>query len=46
MRPETRSFYARAVQRVGPGPSFEIYRNTPMDVPKEKLVTDLYVSIE
>jgi AraC family transcriptional regulator len=31
--------------RVGPGASFEIYRNTPMTVPKEKLVTELYVPI-
>ena len=31
--------------RVGPGASFEIYRNTPMTVPKEQLVTELYVPI-
>ena len=31
--------------RVGPGASFEIYRNTPMTVPKEQLITELYVPI-
>jgi AraC family transcriptional regulator len=29
----------------GPGPSFEIYLNDPTAVPKEALVTDLYMSI-
>ena len=29
----------------GAGPSFEIYRNDPTTVPKEALVTDLYMSI-
>jgi AraC family transcriptional regulator len=32
-------------KRLGHGPSFEIYRNDPTMVPKEALVTDLYVSI-
>ena len=32
-------------KRLGAGPSFEIYRNDPTSVPKEALVTDLYVSI-
>ena len=27
------------------GPSFEIYRNTPMDTPAEKLVTDIYLPV-
>ena len=31
--------------RVGPGASFEIYRNTPMTTPKDQLVTELYISI-
>ena len=32
-------------KRVAEGPSFEIYRNDPTAVPKEALVTDLYLSI-
>jgi len=32
-------------KQLGPGPSFEIYRNDPTTVPKEALVTDLYMSI-
>lgn len=36
----------RSGKRLGPGTSFEIYRNTPMDVPAEKLVTELYIPIE
>jgi len=32
--------------RVASRPSFEVYRNTPMDTPKEQLVTDLYVPVE
>ncbi len=31
--------------RIGEGPSFEIYRNTPMTAPPEELVTELYVPI-
>jgi AraC family transcriptional regulator len=31
--------------RVGTGPSFEVYRNTPAQVPKDQLVTELYVPI-
>ena len=31
--------------RVGEGPSFEVYRNTPLTAPKEKLITELYVPI-
>lgn len=31
--------------RVGVGPTFEIYRNTPAQVPPEKLCTELYVPI-
>jgi len=27
------------------GLSFELYRNTPMDTPKEKLLTELYVAV-
>ena len=29
----------------GRGPSFEVYRNTPMTTPKEKLVTHLYIAV-
>lgn len=32
-------------QRLGDGPSFELYRNTPMQVPKEQLVTELYAPL-
>ena len=32
-------------KRVGSGPSFEIYRNDPAVVPKEALLTDLYMSV-
>ena len=35
----------RSGRRIGEGPSFEIYRNDPTTVPKEALVTDLYLSI-
>ena len=31
--------------RVGPGTSFEIYRNTPADTPKHELRTEMYISI-
>jgi len=31
--------------RIGDGPSFEVYRNTPADVPKDELETELYVSL-
>lgn len=31
--------------RVGDGPSFEIYRNTPANAPAEKLCTELYLPI-
>ena len=31
--------------RMGPGGSFEIYRNTPMDTPVADLVTDLYIAL-
>jgi len=31
--------------RLADGPSYEIYRNTPMDTPKEKLHTDLYIPL-
>jgi len=31
--------------RLGPGVSYEIYRNTPADVPKKDLRTDLFISI-
>jgi AraC family transcriptional regulator len=32
-------------ERVADSPSFEIYRNTPMDTPKEQLRTDVYVPL-
>jgi len=31
--------------RLGPTPSFELYRNTPMDTPKDQLVTEIYAPI-
>lgn len=31
--------------RIGRGATFEIYRNTPMTVPKDQLVTELYMPI-
>ena len=31
--------------RLGPTPSFELYRNTPMDTPKEQLVTEIYAPL-
>ena len=31
--------------RLGPGVSFEIYRNTPGEVPKEQLRTEIYIPI-
>ena len=33
-------------RRVGHGPSFELYRNTPMDTAPAALVTELYLSLE
>ena len=32
-------------ERLGPGTTFEIYLNTPMDVPKEELRTELYIPL-
>jgi AraC family transcriptional regulator len=32
-------------QRMKDGVSYEIYRNTPMTVPKEKLETELYIPL-
>jgi len=32
-------------ERVGESSSYEIYRNTPADVPKSELVTELYVPL-
>jgi AraC family transcriptional regulator len=32
-------------ERIGTGASFELYRNDPMDVPKEQLVTELYIPL-
>ena len=31
--------------RIGPGASYEIYRNDPTKVPKDQLRTDLYIAI-
>lgn len=39
------SWLPRSGHRLGNGPSFEIYRNTPMDTPPEKLRTELYIPI-
>lgn len=33
-------------QRMTDGVSYEIYRNTPMTVPKEKLETELYIPLQ
>jgi AraC family transcriptional regulator len=33
-------------ERIANSPSYEIYRNTPMDTPKEKLRTDLYIPLQ
>lgn len=35
----------RSGYRVGEGPSYERYRNTPADVPEDQLVTELYVPL-
>ena len=32
-------------RRLGPGVSYEIYRNTPMDTPKEKLLTEIRIPL-
>jgi AraC family transcriptional regulator len=32
-------------ERIAEGSSYEVYRNTPADVPKEQLVTELYVPL-
>ncbi len=32
-------------QRLASTPSFELYRNTPMDTPKEQLITELYAPL-
>jgi AraC family transcriptional regulator len=32
-------------ERLGSGTSFEVYVNTPVDVPKEQLKTELYLSL-
>lgn len=32
--------------RIGPGGTFEIYRNSPMTTPPEALITDLYIAIQ
>ena len=36
----------RSGQRLSNGASYEVYRNTPNDVPPEKLVTELYAPLE
>jgi AraC family transcriptional regulator len=36
----------RSGERIKDGVSFEIYRNTPGEVPKEKLRTELYIPLE
>jgi AraC family transcriptional regulator len=36
---------AQSGERMGPGTTFEIYLNTPMDVPKEELRTELYIPL-
>jgi AraC family transcriptional regulator len=36
----------RSGERMKDGVSFEIYRNTPGDVPKEELRTELYIPLE
>lgn len=39
------SWLPESGHRVGSGASFEIYRNTPADTPKEELRTELYVPL-
>ncbi|HEV8549264.1 MAG TPA: GyrI-like domain-containing protein [Polyangiaceae bacterium] len=36
---------SKSGERAGTSPSYEIYRNTPADVPQEKLVTELYLPL-
>jgi len=35
----------RSGERLGPGASYEIYLNNPMEAPKEQLRTELYISL-
>jgi AraC family transcriptional regulator len=37
---------AQSGHRLGPGGTYELYRNSPMDTPPSGLVTELYLSIE
>jgi AraC family transcriptional regulator len=39
-----RDFVAAGL-RHKPGPSFEIYPNSPMDTPKDKLITEIYMPV-
>lgn len=32
-------------KRIGPGVTFEVYVNNPLDVPKDQLVTELYIPL-
>ena len=32
-------------KRMAPGVTFEVYLNTPMDVPKDQLITELYIPV-
>ena len=32
-------------KRIGAGVTFEVYLNTPMDVPKDQLITELYIPL-
>jgi AraC family transcriptional regulator len=42
----TGAWLAQSGQRMGEGVSYEIYLNTPMDTPKEKLRTELYIPLQ
>ena len=35
----------RSAERLGPGPSYEVYLNTPMDTPEAQLRTELYLPL-
>ena len=41
----TGDWLEKSGQRIGEGVSYEIYVNTPMDTPKEKLRTELYIPL-
>jgi AraC family transcriptional regulator len=42
----TGAWLEQSGQRLGDGVSYEIYLNTPMDTPKDKLRTELYIPLQ